>query len=131
VGSSDQSSLRSSVSTVTRALSVVGTERSSHVDVHTKDARAAGEPEQRIYALNAWREIPLCDRYGWRRATALAVKHGQIESADPLRVAEDVDLDDLPAPDREGHDHERLSLERAQRPSDAVDEHRVPEQAEA
>ena len=28
------------------------------IDMHTKDARAAGETEQRIYALNAWRETP-------------------------------------------------------------------------
>ena len=28
------------------------------LDMHTKDARAAGETEQRIYALNAWREAP-------------------------------------------------------------------------
>ncbi len=28
------------------------------LDMHTKDARAAGESEQRIYALNAWRETP-------------------------------------------------------------------------
>jgi AhpD family alkylhydroperoxidase len=28
------------------------------VDMHTKDARHAGETEQRIYALNAWRETP-------------------------------------------------------------------------
>jgi AhpD family alkylhydroperoxidase len=28
------------------------------VDMHTKDARAAGETEQRIYALPAWRETP-------------------------------------------------------------------------
>ena len=26
--------------------------------MHTKDARAAGETEQRIYALSAWRETP-------------------------------------------------------------------------
>jgi AhpD family alkylhydroperoxidase len=26
------------------------------IDMHTKEARAAGESEQRIYALNAWRE---------------------------------------------------------------------------
>src|ERR1051325_7867641 len=25
------------------------------IDMHTKDARAAGETEQRVYALNAWR----------------------------------------------------------------------------
>lgn len=28
------------------------------LDMHTKDARAAGETEQRLYALNAWRETP-------------------------------------------------------------------------
>jgi AhpD family alkylhydroperoxidase len=28
------------------------------IDMHTKDARAIGETEQRIYALNAWRETP-------------------------------------------------------------------------
>ena len=28
------------------------------IDMHTKDARAMGETEQRIYALPAWRETP-------------------------------------------------------------------------
>jgi AhpD family alkylhydroperoxidase len=28
------------------------------IDMHTKDARAVGESEQRIYALPAWREAP-------------------------------------------------------------------------
>jgi AhpD family alkylhydroperoxidase len=28
------------------------------LDMHTKDARRAGETEQRIYALSAWRETP-------------------------------------------------------------------------
>ena len=28
------------------------------LDMHTKDARLRGETEQRIYALNAWRETP-------------------------------------------------------------------------
>lgn len=28
------------------------------IDMHTKDARKNGETEQRIYALNAWRETP-------------------------------------------------------------------------
>jgi AhpD family alkylhydroperoxidase len=28
------------------------------IDMHTKDARAQGESEQRLYALNAWRETP-------------------------------------------------------------------------
>lgn len=28
------------------------------LDMHTKDAREAGETEQRLYGLNAWREAP-------------------------------------------------------------------------
>ncbi len=28
------------------------------IDMHTKDARAAGETEQRLYTLSAWRETP-------------------------------------------------------------------------
>ncbi|HEX6940952.1 MAG TPA: carboxymuconolactone decarboxylase family protein [Longimicrobiales bacterium] len=28
------------------------------VDMHTKDARAAGETEQRLYAVSVWREAP-------------------------------------------------------------------------
>ena len=28
------------------------------IDMHTKDARAIGETEQRIYVLTAWRETP-------------------------------------------------------------------------
>ncbi len=39
------------------------------IDMHTKDARAAGETEQRIYALNAWRETPF---YNDRERAALA-----------------------------------------------------------
>src|SRR5262249_27989472 len=29
-----------------------------YLDMHSKDARASGESEQRLYALNAWRETP-------------------------------------------------------------------------
>ena len=39
------------------------------LDMHTKDARALGETEQRIYALNAWRETPF---FTDRERTALA-----------------------------------------------------------
>jgi AhpD family alkylhydroperoxidase len=39
------------------------------IDMHTKDARAAGETEQRLYALNAWRETPF---YSPRDRAALA-----------------------------------------------------------
>lgn len=28
------------------------------IDMHSKDARAIGETEQRLYGLNAWREMP-------------------------------------------------------------------------
>ncbi len=28
------------------------------IDMHSKDARAEGETEQRLYALSAWRETP-------------------------------------------------------------------------
>lgn len=39
------------------------------LDMHTKDARAAGENEQRLYALSAWREAPF---YTERERAALA-----------------------------------------------------------
>ena len=39
------------------------------IDMHTKDARAAGETEQRLYALAAWRETPFFDE---RERAALA-----------------------------------------------------------
>jgi AhpD family alkylhydroperoxidase len=40
------------------------------IDMHTKDARAAGETEQRLYALPAWRETPF---YTNRERAALAL----------------------------------------------------------
>ena len=40
------------------------------LDMHTKDARAMGETEQRIYALSAWRETPF---YTERERAALAL----------------------------------------------------------
>ena len=39
------------------------------IDMHTKDARAQGETEQRLYALEAWRETPF---YTERERAALA-----------------------------------------------------------
>jgi len=38
------------------------------LDMHSKDARALGETEQRIYGLNAWREAPF---YSERERAAL------------------------------------------------------------
>lgn len=39
------------------------------IDMHTKDARARGESEQRLYELDAWRETPF---YTEREMAALA-----------------------------------------------------------
>ncbi len=39
------------------------------IDMHTKDARARGESEQRLYELDAWRETPF---YTEREKAALA-----------------------------------------------------------
>src|ERR1700712_440106 len=39
------------------------------LDMHSKDLRAAGETEQRLYGLNAWREAPY---YTERETAALA-----------------------------------------------------------
>src|SRR5206468_6920443 len=38
------------------------------IDMHSKDARALGESEQRLYELNAWRETPF---YNERERAAL------------------------------------------------------------
>jgi len=38
------------------------------IDMHTKDARAGGETEQRLYGLTAWRETPF---YSERERAAL------------------------------------------------------------
>jgi AhpD family alkylhydroperoxidase len=51
------------------------------LDMHTKDARAAGETEQRIYTLNAWRETPFfTDReraaLEWTEAVTLIAEKG-------------------------------------------------------
>ncbi|MYS89342.1 MULTISPECIES: carboxymuconolactone decarboxylase family protein [Streptomyces] len=40
------------------------------IDMHTRDARGQGETEQRIYALNAWRETPF---FTERERAALAL----------------------------------------------------------
>src|SRR2546429_4078336 len=46
------------------------------IDMHSKDARAQGETEQRLYALNAWRETPFFTAreraaLGWTEAVTL------------------------------------------------------------
>jgi AhpD family alkylhydroperoxidase len=69
------------------------------IDMHTKDARLAGETEQRIYALNAWRETPFfSDReraaLEWTEAvTRVADTHVPDEIHD--RVSKHFDDDEL------------------------------------
>lgn len=56
------------------------------LDMHWKDARAAGMPEDRLYSLNAWRESPL---YNERERAALALTEAVTLVADG-QVPDDV-----------------------------------------
>ena len=49
------------------------------IDMHWKDARAAGESEERLYSLDAWRESPL---YGERERAALGLTEAMTLVAD-------------------------------------------------
>ncbi len=54
------------------------------IDMHTKDARAAGETEQRLYLLAAWREAPLYDEreraaLEWTEAVTLVAANGAVD----------------------------------------------------
>jgi len=71
------------------------------IDMHTKEARADGETEQRIYALNAWRETPFfTDReriaLAWAEAVT-KISHGVSDEVYEQAHAEfgDQDLVDL------------------------------------
>jgi AhpD family alkylhydroperoxidase len=61
------------------------------IDMHTKDARAAGESEQRLYALSAWEETPFyTDReraaLTWTETlTRIAKTHAPDETYDHVR----------------------------------------------
>jgi AhpD family alkylhydroperoxidase len=55
------------------------------LDMHTKDARALGEQEQRLYALDAWRETPFFSEreraaLEWTEAVTL-VNQGHVPDA--------------------------------------------------
>lgn len=55
------------------------------IDMHSKDARAAGETEQRLYALNAWRETPFFTEreraaLAWTEAVTL-ISHDHVPDA--------------------------------------------------
>lgn len=56
------------------------------LDMHSKDARAAGETEQRLYVLPAWREAPF---YSDRERAALAWAEAltRLEGAIPVNDA--------------------------------------------
>src|SRR5690348_17401264 len=56
------------------------------LDMHTKDARARGESEQRLHLLAAWREVPL---YTARERAALALTEAVTLVAD-THVPDDV-----------------------------------------
>ncbi|MEU5633842.1 carboxymuconolactone decarboxylase family protein [Streptomyces rishiriensis] len=71
------------------------------LDMHTKDARAHGESEQRLYALNAWRETPF---FSERERAALVlteavtlVHDGQVPDAVYAEAAEVFDEAQLAA----------------------------------
>ncbi|HET7619750.1 MAG TPA: carboxymuconolactone decarboxylase family protein [Vicinamibacterales bacterium] len=69
------------------------------IDMHTKDARAAGETEQRLYGLSAWRETPF---YTPRERAAL-------EWTEALTLISENDVpDDLYARVREHFTEEEL-----------------------
>jgi AhpD family alkylhydroperoxidase len=69
------------------------------LDMHSKDARAAGETEQRLYLLDAWRETPL---YSERERAALAWTEAV------TRVADGHVPDDVFAAAREHFSEEEL-----------------------
>jgi len=69
------------------------------LDMHSKDARAAGETEQRLYLLNAWREAPLYSpreraALEWTEAVTL-VADGHVPDEVYERVREQFDEKDL------------------------------------
>jgi len=69
--------LESTIETEERLANLVKTRASQVngcaycVDMHWKDARAAGETEERLYSLSMWRESPLYEEHE-RAALALA-----------------------------------------------------------
>jgi hypothetical protein len=62
-----------------------------------------------------------CDR---RQRPSLVVEDRQVDEAEPIRVVEEVELDDLAASHRDGCDREQLPVEVADKPGSAVDERR-------
>ncbi len=69
----------------TRASQINGCAFCLHM--HTRDARAAGETEERLYLLDAWRESPL---YNERERAALAYTEALTRLSETANVADDV-----------------------------------------
>lgn len=72
------------------------------LDMHTKDARALGETEQRIYTLSAWRETPFFSEreraaLAWTEAVTLLSENDIPDElyADTLKHFSEKDLADL------------------------------------
>jgi AhpD family alkylhydroperoxidase len=57
------------------------------LDMHSKDARAKGETEQRLYGLSAWRETPY---YSDRERAALELTEALTRIAETQHVSDDV-----------------------------------------
>ena len=71
------------------------------IDMHTKEARLAGETEQRIYALSAWRETPFFTEreraaLEWAE-TVTRVGETHVPDEDYERVRQHFDEDELMA----------------------------------
>ena len=69
------------------------------LDMHSKEARAAGETEQRLYGLNAWRETPYYSAreraaLEWTEALTL-VTEGHVPDEVYERVQEEFSEDEL------------------------------------
>ncbi len=69
------------------------------IDMHTKDARALGESEQRIYLLSAWRESPFyTDReraaLEWAEAVTL-ISEGHVPDGVYARVSKQFSPEEL------------------------------------
>ncbi len=82
------------------------------IDMHSKDARAAGETEQRLYALSAWRETPFfTDReraaLAWTEAVTL-ISDGHVRDEIYTEAREHFTEEELVNSDDGDRDHQRL-----------------------
>ena len=91
------------------------------IDMHTKDARAIGETEQRIYGLTAWREYPVLHPCAsaprWRSPSR---SRGLLDMHVPDLVYQEGGRGVQPGPGRGARqphrDHQRLECQISARP---------------